>query len=336
MRPLFYDMSRIKNILAAIRNTSWPILAGDTRAKFFFLLLSVFLWFLIKLSKEGYTTEMSFPVVYQDLPADKRLINVPPKELTLSLGGQGFDLLRSRLRSLQPLEISVQNLQRIDSTTYRWNTTNNLDAVVSELGDNIDILSIFPEEVPFEFTPLRSKRVKVYLNGKREFENFKALYREPQILPDSITITGKPDVVADIDSIFTEQVVLMAEADSVRFDVGLQKPEAGDILISHDEAQVKIRYTSLTEDIINVPVEVINLPENYKLTIFPDKVGVRYQVPIEDYERVDTADFQAYVDYRNLQQGGQQFLRVKLKTLPSYLHKVNLEPSRVEYILSEK
>lgn len=336
MCPLFYSMSRVNRIWKRIGKVSWPLLAGDTRAKFFFLFLSVFLWFLIKLSKEGYTTEISFPVEYKDLPADKRLVNVPPNELTLNLGGQGFDLLRCKLRSLQPLEISVRNLQQSDSISYTWNTSGNKDAVGAELGDDIDILSIFPENVKFDITPLTSKRVKVYLKSKRDFENFKTLYRPPMLEPDSITITGSPDVVNNIDSIFTEGVSLTADQDSVHFEVALLKPEQGDVKMSHNKARVSIRYTSLTEDEMSVPIKVINLPRKYTLTIFPDKVNVRYQVSIEDYEKIDSTDFEAYVDYHNLKDDNQQFLRVNLKTVPSYLHKVNLEPSRVEYILSEK
>lgn len=312
-------------------------LDGDNSAKIFFVLLSVFLWFLIKLSKEGYTGEVKFPVQYVNVPANKKLLNQPNDHLVVTLRSQGFEILKYKLRSLRPLEIDVSKLSASDEEHYSWNTDSKRDVVASQFGDGTEVVDIQPDTVHFNFSIVRNKWVKVYFKGKTQLSDFKTLYNTPQITPDSVMIAGSEEALSNIDSIFTEPLKLTEEVDSVNTEVNLQTPKNKEVEILQTKVRVKLLYTSLTEGSFLVPVEVVNLPEDFNITLFPKKVEVRYQVPLEDFPKITRDDFRAYVDYNEIRDMEEdRFLTVFLHSSPPYLKKVILEPRQLEYILTER
>lgn len=328
------EQSGLKGFL---RKWKVPILAGDTTVKFFFLLLSIFLWFLIKLSKEGYITEFNFPVKYVNIPEDKKFSSKPVSEIKVKVRSHGFDLLKHRLRSFRAIEIDVANNVKRDGQNYFWETNSGENLMDVEFDDNTEILSIRPDTVFFEFDEIRSKKVKVYLRARKKYSNFKTFNSPPEIIPDSITVTGAEKDVQGLDSIFTKTFDLTADADSVTRLVPLDLPKNSKLGFSTREITVKLRYTSLTEGTFNIPVKVINLPEGYEMNVFPEKVKLKFQVPVEDYERVIPDDFGAYVDFNDIKAGEEtQFLKVHLQAVPAFLRKVTVDPRQLEYILIEK
>ncbi len=330
------ENSSRNRFLAKLKRLSLPVLTGDTSAKIFFLFLSVFLWFLIKLSKEGYTTTVEFPVEYYNFPADKKLMNQLPKTLNIEIRGKGFEILRSHFRNFSALPVNLEEASSSDDNSLSYESNRGLAFMTDELSNDIDIISIRPRLLHFEFATLQTKKVKVYLKGIKEFEDFKSLYRAPEFTPDSILVIGPGEELAKIDSIFTEPLVLTAEEDSVVKLVPLQAPVAGGVEYSDETVKVKLEFTTLTEGKLSIPIEITGLPARYDLTIFPENVEVIYQVPVRDFERVTADDFKAYVNYQDLESPeDQRFLRVKLQQVPAFIRKVNLDPKKVEFILSK-
>ena len=62
-----------------------------------FLIASMLIWMLITLSKE-YTTTITLPVNYSNLPQNKILIKEPVKEIDISVKGSGFNIIVSNIR----------------------------------------------------------------------------------------------------------------------------------------------------------------------------------------------------------------------------------------------
>lgn len=314
-----------------------PILAGDTTAKFLFLLLSIFLWFLIKLSNEGYVTELTFPVNYTNVPTDKRLNETPVSKVTVRVRSVGFDLLKYKLRSLRPLEVDLSDVARTDEGSSYWATNSRRNFLNEKFDANTQIVSITPDTVFFDFNDVVSKKIKVYLKARKKFSNFKTFYRPPSLTPDSITVVGSEQQLSEMDSIFTKPVNLKAEEDSVEIGVPLDLPKGSDLEFSEKRVTLKVRYSSLTEGTFEVPIKVVNLPEDYELNIFPDHVDAKFQVAVEDYDRVSVEEFEAYVNFNEIsEQTDKQVMTVRLETTPAFLKGVTINPKQVEYILIRK
>ncbi len=307
---------------------------GDNTAKVFFLLLSVFLWLLINLSKEGFSASISYPVNYEQAPEGYRLVNNPPANLQVVLKGRGFDIIKSRLRSWDPLAIPLSEVSLNDTGAYILNTVDHQSLISSELGDNLNITQISPARIGLKFSRIKQKKFKVHLNYKKNFSKFKSLYRTPVIRPDSISIWGTESELAKIDSVGTKLLKLNGEEDSVSLMVELDLPESNQLEFSHKSVKVKLSFTSLTEGTLEIPVRIRNVPADYSVTIIPKRVRLTYQVAINDFAKIEAEDFDCYVDLRNLD-ANPEFLIVKLNTLPALIRNYSIDPVRVEYILTK-
>lgn len=326
--------SRKDNKLADFFSRIYSMFQGDNTAKLFFLLLSVFLWLLINLSKDGYTATVYYPVKYDQAPDGYRLVNVPPRNLKVSLRGRGFDIIKSKLRSLDPLSINLRQAVLNDTNAYLLNTLSQEGMIAGELGDNISVTRIEPETVGLKFSPIKQRRFKVYLQYKKNFSRFKSLYRSPEIKPDSITVWGTESELAMIDSIQTQLLRLDGEEDSLSTRVALDLPSGSDLEFSHKEVRVDLVFTSLTEGSLEIPVKLKNSPSDYRVTIIPKRVKVTYQVAINDFAKIEAEDFECYVDLRDLS-SNPEFLTVKVRSVPELVRSYSLDPVRVEYILTK-
>ena len=337
--PVSFFMAEDKNIARDFFNRlRLPLLfRGNTTAKLLCILLSMLLWFLIKLSKEGYTTEFSFPVEYVNMPSDKRLNQKPTSTIKVKVRSHGYDLLKHQLQSFRPIKVDIANNVKYEQGLYFWETNSKKNPIDIEFDDNTEILSISPDTVFFEFNAVKSKKVKVYLKGKKLHSNFKTFFSPPEISPDSIIVSGSEKDVAKIDSIFTKTVELKAVEDTVVHKVDLELPKNKGLEFSSRAVTVKVRYTNLTEGTFTVPVKIINLPVEYELNVFPQRITVKYQVPVQDYDRVNPADFEAYVDFSEITDNPDaRFLGVKLQAAPAFLRKVSVDPKQLEFILIKK
>lgn len=329
--------NNLKDIKQKLSKLLKPLLAGDNRAKILFIILSVFLWFLIKLSKGGYTGEVNFPVVYKEVPVNKKLLNQPTDHLKVTLRSQGFEILKYKIRALRPIEIDVSRLDVSNDEHYTWHTQSKRGMISAQLGDNTEILDIKPDTVHFNFSLIRSKMVKVYFKGKRQISDFKTLYAEPVITPDSILVSGSEEALAKVDSIFIKPINPAEDIDSLDVEANLEPIKNKNVEIIRQNVRVQALYTSLTEGKFEIPVRVLNLPKSYNITLFPNKVFVKYQLALEDFSKVSKDEFKAYVDYNQIKDmESDRFLRVYMESSPPYLKKLTIDPKQLEFIITEK
>ena len=82
-----------------------------------------------------------------------------------------------------------------------------------------------------------------------------------------------------------------------------------------------VRYTQkvekFTEGKAEIPVEVINVPDNLNLAYFPKSVVVYYQVNLEEFEKVGASDFSVVCDYKSVKDG-DDYMIAQIKTKPKF------------------
>ena len=120
--------------------------------------IATVLWFLNALNKE-YTTEITYPIKYTELPKGKLLVSEPPKEMTLAIKAHGFALLRYSIStSFLPIVLNVSSLlDKKDLLEYTINTSEIKDRISTQLNTDIQLISIKPESITFKFSRFESK-----------------------------------------------------------------------------------------------------------------------------------------------------------------------------------
>ena len=304
---------------------------------FFFLMLSILLWFLTVLNKD-YITSIDYPVRYIRFPEDKVLVNDIPDRLDLTVEASGFTLLSHKLKSrITPILVDVNsyspNKFRNDPSSIFILSSDAKEGIARQLSSEINILDIHPDSLIFRFARRDEKRVPVEPILDLSFEK-QFMQVGPYILePDSILISGPVVIIDSIEEVKTEEFVLVGINESISQELKI-RPLAR-IDFNPLEIWLQVPVEKFTEASLTIPIEVVNLPDSFVLRTFPGKVTISCQVGLSAYETLNEHLFRAEVDYADAGKMLGSKLQVNLVKVPEYIQAINYTPKSVEYILEK-
>lgn len=300
----------------------------------FCVVLSAFFWLMLSLAKD-YTVEFRFPVSYTNLPTDKVIINTLPSTIDVEINASGFNILLYKFKhKKEVLSIDLKDIKHYSIKNRYYITTNSrIPKITNQLDNDIRVLKIFPDTIHLNFNKKVSRKVPVKVNLALDFNNHYQQADSIKVIPNYITISGAAEEVAKITRVETVALSLKDVTDSLVLDMAILKtPQMKLIDFSQPKVKVLVDVTKFTEGSVELPVEVANLPRNYSLKIFPDKVTVKYNVAFKNYEKISPIQFKAVVDYQKIEQGSTK-LKVNLVKSPSEIRSVKLSPEKVEFII---
>jgi YbbR domain-containing protein len=298
------------------------------------LALSVFFWVLMTLSKT-YTISVNFPAKYIRLPPDKIVSNKLPETIEIEISSSGFKLLRYKFLPVnQVIDVDVKNIHYYNTTnSYYLLTSNCVNKVTKQFEDKIKVLKINPDTLFFNFNKKISKIVPIKHSIQLSFEKQYHLSKAIVINPSKITISGASDIIKKIDTLETEAQTFNNVSKS--FTTNLQianRPKFQQIETSNSVIEAKINVTKFTEGNLFLPLEVLHLPSKVSLKTFPDKVEIKYQVALEDYDKVNASQFRLVLDYNKIEKGNNK-VKITLQKSSPYVRLIKLASEKVEYII---
>lgn len=298
------------------------------------LVAATLLWYLNALNKE-YQTEISYPVRYLDLPKDKMLVGELPRQMTLEFRAHGFVLLRHKISANSlPIVINVNtDILGERDILKRSILTNQLRYKIQSQFTGMQLLDIKPDTLHFEFSRYLSKMVPVIPQVNYTLKRQFILKEEIAVNPPETVVTGPAELIDTITAVYTRPIQLRELAKDVDRKVALSRTKGVETDIS--EATVSIRLEKHTGVKLSVPVVVRNLPDQYKIRLFPPHIEVSFDVGLSRYDAMRDTSFIFSVDYSQI---GQQSasLPVKLEKQPPFIRHLTYTPERVEYLLEEK
>jgi hypothetical protein len=307
-------------------------------AFFLCLLLSGLFWLLTSLSKE-YVDKIEIPVSYHSLPENLLLVNEPAPIVTAEVRGFGFDLLWHWL-SFETVGIEVvadpsvlKSYMRSGEKTH-YVLTEKKTGKISDLGDKqLEILSISPDTLYLKFQPRYSKKIPVRLNAEITYEKQFGADGQPMIEPAEIEVTGLKEIVSSIEEIITEPQSWQDLDESITAEVRLvNEHDPKQVMYSEEKVSVAINVAEFTEGAVTIPINVNSGRKT--VTVFPNQVEVKYQVPLSDFDAIKPEMFSAEV-VLNRQSEKQSLLTVSLTNVPKQVRQVRLNPVQVEYIVQQ-
>jgi hypothetical protein len=304
----------------------------------FFLMVSVFLWLLIALSKQ-YDDEVNYPVRYKNFPESKVLIGDLPEHLSLKVNANGFTLLRFRLSSRYiPISFSVNSfkmnrLPGVDSSSFYVETRLARDHIASQLSSDFIINKISPDTLIFRLSGVVSKKVPVGPGFNYELDKQLILKSQLQITPDSVTVSGPDFIIDTLKTVFTVQSDLGVISKSDEEMVDLK--EIKYVYVKETEVNIGFNIEQFTEKTIQVPVEILNLPGTFRMQSFPRYIQLTCQVGLSNYEKLDGTMFRAVVDYKEIREKQSNKLIVMIARQPVFVQAVRFSPKTVEYIIEK-
>lgn len=299
--------------------------------------ISALFWFLKAMSRE-YSTRITIPVTYSNIPGKKVVINDLPKEISVVIKTKGFQILSySFKRNHPPINIDVAS--KMHSTTMSsgllaFATKTFVSDFNDQLGKEVVVTGFEPDSIVFNFRDRVTKTVPIVPDLKVSFERQFDSTQAPYCNPAFVEVSGPPSLLSKLKFVKTE----MIEAGQLKSTF---KKKTG-IVTSHlltynvEKVEVVVPVEKFTEGTVDIPVNPINVTKGFSLKPFPERIKVRFVTSLSNYNKVTPSMFDAVVDATDLEKSHPEKISVQLITRPSFVRSATPEPERVDYILRKQ
>ncbi|MBN2778895.1 MAG: hypothetical protein JXR36_14755 [Bacteroidales bacterium] len=300
-----------------------------------FFVISAFLWFLNAINKE-YTTDLSLPYIIKNLPKNMSIPEDYKEELTISVSGHGYNLLREEIEKIKlPLIIDFskdKNPIKIHSNpnncTQSFIITEDLKILVNKrFGDNIKLVKISPDTIYFNTTQTYSKQIAVKPLITFEPDVNYVKNGEITIRPDTVTVYGPQDIVDTMKAIYTKPTDLGIINDNHVHSLEINTFK--NLRYSKTSVLIDIPMEKYTETSLKIPVNIMNAPEKLKIRVIPSEVSVSFKVPLSIFSEIDITDFVATANFKDIQ---DQEAEVSVTSSRPELQITNISPISVKLL----
>ena len=295
-----------------------------------FLVLALLFSVLTKLSKD-YTQTVVFNIETINIPEDKVIVSDSSHVLNITLTTYGFKLVKYYL-SKPFVTVDFQNLDQ-NTTHYFWTEKREFSNIASQFDQNVKIESINPDTIAFRYDVSHIKKVPVILDAEINFSPGYDLLDVYKLTPDSIKVIGPKVLTDSINEIVTKQLKINNINSDILATVQLKlPPNNNELQFSESSVMVSATVERFTEGSINVPVNIINVPNNIKLKFFPKEVSVIFFTSLSNFKSISSSSFIVECDYNTLQPG-DTYIIPKIVQQPDKVKNVRLNEKKIEFIL---
>ena len=296
-----------------------------------FLFLSFLISLLVKLSN-NYTQTLNFEFSPTGLKSNEVIISEVPKSINVTISGRGFELLKYYIEK-PVIEVDFSQLRK-NNTQYVWSESEQLDKIINHFDSKIVVKSINPDTVVFPFDSQFIKKVPVMVIVNPTFAVGFDLIDDFRSSPDSITVTGPESMLKIINSVSTKKIELNEINSAVDFPVELNiSPSLSQLNFSHQSVSVVANVGKFTEGMVNIPVTIVNVPEDLIINFFPKEISVVFYSSLEAYANINEADFIVECDF-NLLTADNNYLNPVLVKQPLDVKTAQLKITQLEFIIT--
>lgn len=297
----------------------------------FFLLFSTAIWVLVQFSKV-YTRTIEIPLVYQNEPLDKIILDENPKQIAVRMTENGFGILFYKI--FKPsLNIDVQNSEQKNGKLY-YSIEENREDILDQLDLNSAKNEILTDELVINFYQKSTKKVAVNPNISVEYAIGYGSSKEMEIEPDSIMVTGHKQVVDTLQFVTTIPLLIKDVKKSIKGLVPIDTTKFERISLYTEEISYFLKVEKFTEGKANIPIEIINVPAGVDISIFPQEAIITYQVNLDDYNKIGVNDFRVVCDFAEID-SDEIFLIPKIMAQPELVKNVRLNVKKVEFVIKK-
>lgn len=288
----------------------------------FAMLLSISLWIIVNMGRD-FNVNMLIPIQIINLPEDVALSTEIPEFAAVSVSGEGWSLFN--LYTNPPLiTLSVENQQ-----------VNMFEQVRQQIGSisDVTVMQVDPMFLEIETEQRVSKKVPVESQVNLSTRDQYGILGAPTFSPDSVTISGPASTVEQVDAWNTIESEVVDVSADLDLTIELESPGSG-LTVEPERVLLHADVAEFTEAQVRIPVRSRDLPSGMAITFSPSSILVRYDVPINQYNDVQSVrPFIAYVDYERIEEDTTGLITPQLEKITEEfdVRLRSFQPTRVSY-----
>jgi YbbR domain-containing protein len=236
-------------------------------------------------------------------------MNAIPERVEATLWGKGRSLFSLLLRRDILYNLDIAELNGDIRITLDKNNVRMLRR------SNIEIVNIAnPKEIDLVISKLNDKMVPIIFQGVVKPMPGYTRVNDILLEPDSVIVEGPQAEIDSIASVLTEYKNYQNIKRNFAKTIRLIKPKQEHVTLNFDETKLSANIQKLLEKrIVEIPVKVINPPENAIVTIVPSTLSLILEGGAELLLNVTQKDVTAYLDYSKI-------MGSKEKNHPAYIN----------------
>ena len=303
----------------------------DFNSFLFFLFFAIVIWIFVQFSKQ-YSEVLEIPVEYVNVPQDKLLVGKIPQSLELRMQENGFTVAWF---SLFPPTVKIDlSKASIENDALVYAVDENHSELQSQLEIDLDDNEFLKDALVVKYEQKQEKKLPVVFRMKMEYAVGYSAVEALKYEPDSIMVSGPDNILDTLSKLFTQQLSLTKVKEDQQGIVYLDTTALPNVTFYRNKVKYAVDVEKVTEGKVQVPIEIMNVPQGLNVVIFPKEVVLFYQVNLKDFSKVTASDFRVVVDFDNVR-GQQDFLIPEVIQKPEFTSNIRLNEKRIQFIIKK-
>ncbi len=286
-------------------------------------------WVLTKISKE-FAAPITTGIQYINVPETLSIKDANVDELSFNLFTNGYNFLGYKLKppvlSIDVSKYISDNKSTITITSEQLLKEINLQfpSISSANTLNIDVLTLTVDPIVRKKIPVVIKNNASYKKGFRRIGPI-------VVKPDSIFVSGPQINVKTIDSIVTEVLVVDLLDSDISKKVKVIRPKVKGVTLSNETVSVFWKVKEVAQKEFEIPIDLINKPTGEIIKMIPNKVKIRVDVTLDNFNEIKASDFKIICDYneRNLD---ENFMIAHLQKNTEKVEHIELTTQKIDFL----
>ncbi len=284
--------------------------------------MSVCLWFIVNLSRD-FNVTIQVPIQVASISDDEVISSDIPETATVNVSGEGWNI------------ISVYNSPPRVLVTAQSQQVNLSEQMRNQIGafSDLNIIQVQPSQITIQTEPKVTKRVPIVSNVQLNMRGQFGLLHEPEITPDSVTISGTAAAVESVTEWATAEIQIDDVDSDIQRNIELLQPDTK-LSLGVESVNFQAQIAEFTEAEVRVPIRTRNLPAGRAVTYNPSSITVLFDVPINQYSDIENLrPFRAYVDYSVIEEDESGRIAPEIETVETdyNIRLRSFQPPRVSY-----
>lgn len=295
----------------------------------FFLFFAVVIWIFVQFSKE-YSQIIEIPVEYVNVPPNKVITEDNPEVLRMRMIENGFRIAWYSLFA-PTLSIDVAELEEADDRLV-FAVEDYHDDIEQQLNIDLDNNRFLRDVLYINYQQRKEKKVPVSSRIALQFSAGYSAVEGLELEPDSITVSGPDNILDTLNQLQTVPITISDIKGDLSGQVAVDTSRLEKVTVYRNRVSYFLDVEKFTEGSVEVPIELINVPQNLNVVIFPKQILVFYQVNLKDFNKVDASDFRVVGDFSQIGEN-QDFFIPRIVERPPFVNNLRLNEKKVQFII---
>ena len=329
---------KISSIFNNIKSTIKEVIAffkkKDVITFLFFLLFSFILWYMNTSSDDEIEKNYVIYTNYVGIPENIYIEEKLPDHIKYTLRGKRKEL--NKYRQSDTITINLSNY--LSSEESKVN--NKVDISFLEIINTINAKKtseLTPTETqPLSFSSafkiLNTKNVPILLKENIKVESQYIFVDSIKIIPNNITILGPQSSLDTIQAIYVKPLHdTYNKSNKITSELIIPNPF---VINTNNNVEISFLIDKSTEKSFDIPITLINVPENINIRTFPTSINIKFSVGIQNYNNVLPSMFEANIDYNTISNVSKTTQKVNIQYNSNiYITNLTSTPKEVEYVI---